>query len=537
MRSEDHGTDRFLKVSLVVAAISVSAYIFQLRGSLPGPAWVTVFGLILYPIARFPKRRLIGGYDLLYLAIFGAGIGGVLSYGSPLPVGYRDVILHYSIIRSGISGGHLTAIPESVSFNFIGLYAFTELLAIFFGGPIVRVVQFLPVVTYSATIITFYAAMGRHIVTRQLGLFATIIFALTWGVFRFGVEFRTLNIALLMIVVLLGVHLRTGLTRKVSKQHLCLALICLITLLTSHFTSAFFYLIIGSCFLALSLLRGRWDISVTLVFLGGIGLFAYMQFIGHGFASFVSFHVFKLLVSQPAGVGAVGVSSGVAGSTYGPIIMTLDWGIRFGFLIAGATIGLHWLRDPREEWTNILIPTSILGVCTVLAGVGLFFDLNPGRVLTYFAVFFSLIYVQGFTTLRQDFGRITPQQVTRRLPSNLTQAALAVFLCLLLLTSVSKLPPSVVGDMELIRGADVDHSAFHEIQRQDLEADHFIKSHLRENQQLVYNGSVSAKAAVIGGRGMGADTTKTSNVTIAESPCIRDGTVYVNGRIAICPGD
>lgn len=458
------------KIGMTVSCIGVLLIILQLRFQLPYPLYVAHAVLVAYPLVVLLQSGCQRTWlDDAYVLIFGVAYGSILSVSTTYPVGYTDVHRHLGASIALIENGTLQ-ISESLSHTAVHLYLLTNFLSRFLDVDIPSVGRVLPPMTFMMTVFAFYVFLALPFFSdRRKQLMATLLFASNWGVFRFATEFRTLNVALLFTVVGLGLVLLFAQGRQ-QKQISALAVLFIASVGLSHFTTFIFTLILLSC-LAVAY-NGSIDVThfITWLVVPGAVFYAYINYFAGSFQEVL----FGTILAAPIDLGLTTPpstgpkSEGLVGLTYGFNLFIADWFIRALFIICGLIFTMFLFRHRRRSDIFLFLSAGMLGVMILFSAL-LGTVLNPGRIFTFFAIPFALIYVIGLFPLLE----LRSTQVRR-----IGKVVVIVLLLTAVLTSGLKFPQGVVGPTEPLRGeSPIDDQGSYVIEQSDRETRDYISSY------------------------------------------------------------
>jgi hypothetical protein len=470
-------TDARHVAAFAVSAAGAAGVALSASGHLPVPVPVLA---LLVPVVAYPVARLLLGtddatiLDPVYLACGFAALGGLLAFGAPYPVGFHDVQVHLLAMSETVVDGRIH-FADTISVNFVGLYLVTTALSLATGLPTSEVARLLPLLTFPLTVLVFYHGIAAYFLPPRGALFAALAFGTNWGVYRFAMEFRTLSLALVFLLLVLALFLRGLDVDRTAPGRLGLYAVLIGGLVVTHFATYVFYLcLLAVLVVAVGLVSPRRAPARYLV-LSGIAGYLYTAHVTGTLGSFVGYSSRNLLATLLASSTATesigtGSSKGLVGLTYGPTMFYAEWTVRAAFVLSFGVFVLVWVRR-RDRFSNF-VALSAGAIGLMLVGTALVgFLLNPGRVMTFFAIPYGLVFgaaVVAVETLRSDRrpfrGRLAPLDRVLALLDRLVRplahphvgrgvrVAFAGVLVLFLVTSTAKLPAGIVGDTDPVRG-------------------------------------------------------------------------------------
>ncbi|WP_372910287.1 hypothetical protein [Salinigranum sp.] len=491
--------DRFEIVrglAFAVSALAVALFALQTSDTVSVPVTYLLVPLVAYPmvqlVAREYRRSLL---DLVYLVVLFGGLGGVLVFSSSHPLGFIDVFLHLRAAEETVVDGRLALAGDYVSTSFVGLYLVTAALTSLGDLPTTTVARALPLVTLVTTVAVFYHVFVSHFLTQREALLATVIFGINWGVFRFSIEYRTLNVAFLVVLLLLGLFVRGVEVTRRSRETLGLYTLLTVGLVLAHFATTLMYLLFLAVLTATFAVDRRSTRPFAYLLITALVLFVYVGYVSGSLTGFLT-TVGRELVGLFA-VSAVGTSggggSGVAGVTYGRRMFFAEWTVRLLFVASFGVFTLLWLRTRAYIATFVVTAAFVLGGLVVTAVVTGFL-LNPGRVLTFFAIPYAVAFAVGLLAVHriaepEGTGRVARIRRALRGPTarDATRVVVSVALVLVLLTSVMKFPVDIVGTPEPVRVASpVDEEPHLHIDAQEVDARTFLHRYVSAGDEDIY---------------------------------------------------
>ncbi len=479
---EVSGITDLQRALLFVSLLGVAAFALRTASVLSVPTLYLVPMFVAYPLSRLlrgecPPSRL----DMLYVATLFLGLGGILAFSSSHPVGYADVQLHIAATLETIVDGRVVFAPES-SVNFVALYVVATALADVTGTSVSAVARLFPLVTFLTSILVFYHGIASRFLDARSALFATFVFGTNWGMFRFGVEFRTLNVALLLLLFVISFLIREWFSTHLSKENIVVYTLLITVLAMSHLTTYAFYLVVLTVVaVAFAFQRPRRSI-LNYLLISVVALFGYMTYIGGSIraATVVIGREALVIMTRLSGDVPTGSASsdtstqGLIGLTYGYNMFLAEWTLRGLFILSFGLFVFGWLRRRDRFGTIVILASGVLGLGVLATSLVATF-VNPSRVLTFFALPYALIYAGGLlwvfhgqhetpvspdpsTTGRSsllDACYRVHDQVGRVLTGPTARTVVRVIVVLVVLLAVTstlmKFPAFIVGETEPIR--------------------------------------------------------------------------------------
>jgi len=457
------------KSALCLSAIASAVLPTHIYFGTPLPIFPILVGLLAYPIAVVwtgsENRRL----DLIFVILFSTTVAFLLAYGFPHPVGFKDVHRHLEFANAV---GPKLAHGVIISNTFPALYGLTFTISRVSGLSIESSAQILTGSLFSMTIFLFYVLLTRRFLARSHSkLVATVLFAASWGVFRFMIEYRTLNISLAAGIFFLGVLVNT---RWDHRWSIC-TILGIILLAISQFATFFFIVWIGFCY---AVSRVPLNISQRTMYylaIGGCSVIGFLLIIG----TFDTFARGLIQIATqhflPGGPNRARTPvENAASMPYGPRVYLLDWVKRGLVGVAAVTVTLLTaISRDRDHFFLVLAGGSVGVILSVAFVTG--FALLPPRILTFFAIPAALIV--GITIELVDN---VPYRRLQRVGYGI-----AIFLIVISLSlSMVKLPGYIVGETQPLRGdAPVDDEGTFKISESDLHQAVFTESYVVRNVQ------------------------------------------------------
>lgn len=499
----DRGVTDLDRLLLFVSLLGVATFALRIAGVVAVPAVVLVPGLLAYPLGRLLRREYRpSALDALYVATLFLGLGGVLAFSSAHPVGYSDVQRHIAATLAAVADGRLQFAPE-ISTNFVALYVVVTALAELTGTSVPAVARVFPLVTFVTGLLVFYHGIARRFLDDRAALFAALVFGTNWGVFRFGVEYRTLNVSFFLLLVVTALLVREWLTTHRARENMVVYALLITTLAASHLTTFVFYLVVLTVVVAAFALHRPRRNLLNYLLISVVALFGYVVYVGGLLDSAVRVLGVELLLLVAKLTGETTIDNetsaqGLVGLTYGYNMFLAEWLLRGLFVVAFGLFVLGWLRRRDRFGTVVILASGVLGLFvlgTTLVGT----LLNPSRVFTFFALPYALAYAGGllsaFTNRVEPTGeRDTPTRLepvsrllddihrllTGRTARNVVRVLVVVVLVVALTSTMLKFPAYIVGDTEPIRTEQpIDDIPYLQFDGYEVTARDFVVTHHR----------------------------------------------------------
>ncbi|AUV82858.1 hypothetical protein C2R22_15430 [Salinigranum rubrum] len=448
------------------------------------------------------------------------GLGGILAFSSTYPVGYADVQVHIAATLETVVDGRLDFRPES-SINFVALYVVTTALADLTGTSVPAAARLFPVAAFVVSVLVFYHGIARRFLDARAALFAAFVFGTNWGVFRFGVEFRTLNVALLFLLVVISLLIREWFTTHLAKENMVVYTLLIAALATSHLTTYAFYLaMLTVVVVAFALQQPRRNL-LNYLLVSVAALFGYMTYVGGSLRAttvVVGAEALSIVArfTGTAPAASYGTSTqGLIGLTYGYNMFLAQWTLRGLFVLSFGLFVFGWVRRRERFGTLVILASGVLGF-GVLATSFVATFVNPSRVLTFFALPYALTYAGGLcyafherrceedvttTTTPRRFEAVHRllDRTDRLLSGPTARTVVRVIVVAVVLIAVTstlmKFPAFIVGETEPIRTHQpIDDLPYLQFDGYETSARTFVLSHHAGPVQYAYGDWTRATA-------------------------------------------
>jgi hypothetical protein len=509
-RRAANAPDRFEMVrglAFAVSVLAVALFALQTSDTVSVPVTYLLVPLVAYPLVQLTHRSYrYSPLDLVYLTVLVGGLGGVLVFSSSYPIGFSDVHIHLRAMAETVVDGRLAITEDYVATSFVALYVVTTALSALGGITPTTVARGLPLVTFVTLTLVFYHVFASRFLTRRETLLATLLFVLNYGVFRFNAEFRTLNLSLVLMLLLLALFVRGIRVTRLSPELLGLYTVLTVGLTAAHFTTTLMYLVLLTVLTASFVVHRRSMHAVTYLLVTALVLFVYVAYVAGSLTGFLLTVQREIAASFLAST-VVGESAGggIAGVTYGRNMFLIEWTTRILFVAAFGLFGLLWVRERDYFTTFVVVSATSLGLLVVVAALTGFL-LNPGRVLTFFAIPYAVAFATGLLVVYRVSGPTTSGWVgrirrTAQSPAarTVTRVVVAVVLVLVLTNTVMKFPVDVIGSPEPIRTPSaVDEEPQMHIDDDELVARAFVQQYFDGEDERQYLYGDPAFGALMG---------------------------------------
>lgn len=518
-----------------LSILSAAGLALKFRGSIPVPIVILLTGFIAYPC--YGVLNTDGGsYDILFLTLGFASFGGVLAFSSAFPVGYADVHKHIFASQVLIENGEVEFL-SNITTGFVGLYVLVDILSNVNGTSISSIARIFPLLTYLASILIFYTLLARKMLSARAALFATIIFATNWGVYRFSVEFRTINLAFPLVLLLVAVLFKLYLN---PNQRFSLVFFLVGTAaVISHFTTYVFFLVVVLTMLFWRLAKNGTDNNITILILFSSIIFViYTIFINHSFTGAIRFTWIQLqntiISPTPGGPN----TRGVVGMNYGFTLFVMRWIVRLLFVIFFCVFTVKILRNRKKYQIDLWSISIVLGGIFFIASV-IGFALNPSRIFIYFAIPYAITYaIGGYSLLSRQYHERWYENRTVNAQSIATVLIIVIVISSVFIVPL-KFPQYIIGDPSPIRNEQpIDDKMVLKIDEQDISSREYTTK-IKDKSQISFVAPFHSGALRIfynglqvrNDRNMNGKYTVTYSAMNSDKPEI--GTLYNNGKIEI----
>lgn len=370
---------------------------------------------------------------------------------------------------------------SSVSYGFPGLYILYTTLTNITGIDLYILATYIHP-SLNMLLFFYLYLFIRRFFDPKLSLIAVFISGWEFTVFQFGFEYRTQSLAVvvyLLILLLIVIDSESNklkdynmstVKKTVSEcehpnNHMMIKLIILIlvtSIIISHFVTSIVFLITiltiyFSCFISKKM---NWvsnmNVSVSLLILCFILFIFYMLYIGHSFDNLIGFSVNLIkesFFSEACGSSDSTVQSkteGLHAFLYGPFVFLSTWFTRVLFL-GSSFIYIKEVFKYRKKSSDLFVIgwAGVLILFILLISIK-GFELNPGRLYNFFAFPFSIILSFGLISV------MNLKNIKTKIPLKII---VSLFLVIFVITSLLKLPHSIIGNTEPFRNNEtVDYS-------------------------------------------------------------------------------
>lgn len=450
---------RMADVSLIISLLTCTGFVLSIIGAVDVQPIVFVLPSLAYPIIRTNVNQKSRIRDLSFLVVFCITFGSLLSVAEMHPLGFADAYKHSIAWQHSIQGGNLNIIPSN-SLGFIGLYIISDVVMTVLSISVHNTVSLIPVITFSLLGLGFYL-FSSYFLQSEWNLFSTIIFLTSWGIFRFAVEYRTLNMALPVGMLLLyTIHS----SMKMRSSSL-IALLLGIMMVFSHLTTSIFILLIMS----LHTITQREKSHIIVAGVLSMMVFSYAQYLSSTFLGAVGLIIEQSLSFEVLSQSSGGNTQGLVGRTYGDNVFAIQWGLRILFITSFVSFSHRLLTRRNRDDLFMFVSSVVLGGILLLFTVSEFI-LNPGRVFTFFSITYAITFAAGIVHI-ENFARKNVSKIARGV-------VIFILVTSILITAV-KFPQNIIGETEPIRPEEpVDDLAYYEVDEHHVSSRTHIHSYL-----------------------------------------------------------
>jgi hypothetical protein len=299
-------------------------------------------------------------------------------------------------------------------------------------------------------------------------------------VFRFGVEFRTLNVALLFLLVVVALLIREWFATHLATENMVVYALLIAGLAASHLTTFAFYLaLLGVVVVVFALQQPRRSL-LNYLLISVTALFGYMTYVGGSLRAAtvaVGTEAFRVAarLSGSAPVESHDTSTqGLVGLTYGYNMFLAEWTLRGVFVLSFGLFVFAWLRRRERFGTLVILASGVLGFGVLATSLVATF-VNPSRVLTFFALPYALVYAGGLLSAFHDGPRRpaaastrahgagvgvgvarrlferTERHLTGATARRLVRVVVVIVVVVAVTSTLMKFPAFIVGETEPVR--------------------------------------------------------------------------------------
>lgn len=369
------------------------------------------------------------------------------------PIG-TDAPLQMEVTRSFlVDSGHYILVPMNcVSFGFPGLYILYTFLMNITGLGLYPLATYLHPALNILTFVFFYIFL-RKFFDAKISLLSVFLCGWDLTVIKFGFEYRTQSLAIILYMAIISLCSMRISTKNegynVSSAVILILLAVgmtqmhLVTNMTLFLT--LFILFISS--IIISKVGGKVDLKISSTFfIFSIIIFLfYMLYLANFFDTIIGF--IKYCIMQSFSNEFMGSSSntrGLKGSLYGPLVLAVTWMTRFVFIISSILFTKRLALDKTKNVSDLFIilwAGVFIALMLLISFKGNI--LNPDRLYHFFAFPYSIIMSFGIVYfLRIKSLKLRPY----------IKAVTLIFILLFVISSLLKLPSSIIGDTEPLRG-------------------------------------------------------------------------------------
>ncbi len=364
----------------------------------------------------------------------------------------------------------------SVSYGFPGLYIFYTALTTVTGIDLYTLATYLhPAINM---LVFFYLYMFiRNFFDPKLSLIAVFISGWEFTVFKFGFEYRTQSLAIVIYMTTLLLIVLDNKSKKLNDNNIAIKksfsdykyqtknfnriilkiiiLILVASITIFHFVTCItFFITLLIIYLSYFISKKiNWvndmDISMSLIFLCFILFISYMIYIGHFFGNIFEFSMSLLKESFSSDIVATNgtvihqsKTGGLKAYLYGPLVFWSTWFTRVLFIGSFLVYVKEVVKYRKKSSDLFIIGWAVVLILFMLLISVKGFELNPDRLYNFFAFPFSIIL---------SFGLIRIMRSTDIKLKILFKTFISLFLVILVITSLLKLPHSIIGNTEPFR--------------------------------------------------------------------------------------
>lgn len=376
----------------------------------------------------------------------------VIRYNNPIGT---DAPVHLEITYSFLNNaGHIIfSNINTPSLGFPSLYILYTSIMTITNISLSNLAAYLHPALNMLTFLMFYPFV-RNLYNSRISLLAVLLCGWEFTVFKFGFEYRTQSLAIILYLTIILLFSIQNL--NVSKDYIHKSIkIILLTLtagiMITHFVTNVIFiltlLIIATTIIVTYLLRWNSDMKISIYYIvfTFIIFIAYMLYIGDFFGGVILFmkSSFMQSFSNEIMSASTSKSKGLVGSIYGPFVFIMTWLTRVAFIIFSFVFiqkRLFKLKKSSDLFI-MLWAASLFVLILYISTKG--HALNPGRLYNFFAFPWSLINSYGIYYLLKK----SPHSI-----KSYTKYVSLIFVLMLILTSLLKLPAHIIGDTEPLRG-------------------------------------------------------------------------------------
>ena len=369
------------------------------------------------------------------------------------PIG-TDAPVQIDVTRSFLveSGHYLLAPMNCVSFGFPGLYILYTFLMDVTGFDLYPLATYLHPALNMLTLVFFYIFVKKFF-DAKISLLSVFLFGWDLTVIKFGFEYRTQSLAIILYMAIISLCSMRIATKNEGYNVSSAVTLMLLAVgmtqmhLVTNMTLFLTLLILFASSLIISKIGGKIDVKISSTFfLFSLIIFLfYMLYLANFFDTIIGF--IKYCVIQSFSNEFMGSSSntrGLKGSLYGPLVLTVTWITRLIFILSSILFAKKFAIDKIKKVSDLFIilwAGVFIALMLLISFKGNI--LNPDRLYHFFAFPYSIIMSFGIVYfLRIKSLKLRPY----------IKVVTLIFILLFVISSLLKLPSSIIGDTEPLRG-------------------------------------------------------------------------------------
>lgn len=526
------------KLSLILSFSGATIVTFSVRQDLHLNIIIPVLLILFYPITVVIfEVQDAQKTHLLYGLIIAASFGSILSAANSVPTGYGDVWYYIRSTQQFVNAGHVS-FPTDQSGIMVGIFILSTIFSEILNKSIFYVAKILPIFTFLITV-SIYFAIAKYYLSQQYRLLGLLLFFMNWGIFRFSIEFRTLNLALpiLLSVVLILVKVNDG--DRFGSRFVATSVVLISGLTITDFSvHFFFYAIIISFLIAWvapsmrdRILRGQLSkqvrskkaaVAIFILVYSAVLVYIYVEFVANRtpdivfFAPYLSDRILSSFMYDSSVVSST-QSQGLAGKTFGNTVFILRWVLRGLFLFFGVVYLFQAINNRSVNSTWIFISGIVLGSLLII-GTVIGLPISPSRIFLFVAIPYSIVFAGGMETI-QSISYFKYNN------NNILKCILVLVILLAVFTSVVRFPQEIIGDTEPIRGEEpIDSVRGYKIGGEDISTVLFISENSKSGVQVSNVGLTELYIR---------ENSNSSSLAVVDTKYYRENnnqTIYTNGK-------
>lgn len=324
-----------------------------------------------------------------------------------------DAIFHLDVAENIIDvNGHILFNEyKTTSFSFVGLYVLYNSISNIISIPIDITAKYLHPIINLITISMLYI-IARKTTNREIALFAIFIYGWNFYTFWYGYEFRTENLALLYLLMLLFF-----IFTKKDLPITILILICIFSIFTTHFVTSLHTLIALCLFISIDMYNHNKPQEKILFLVSAIIFVCYLLYVSENFTELINYVSTKIYEGVAEREFSGESKSAFVGTTYNSIAFLGNWLYRLLFFL-----GLYTIYKANKKYKyNIkaklfFIFWSLILLSMVFATLIVTSTLSSPRIYGFFIVPSSIIIGYGIYYFKNQFfnwyhNRLNPKYI------------------------------------------------------------------------------------------------------------------------------